>query len=141
MKTIVSALIVSFISLSAVANVTDSPPYHPLYGKWMWTYAKNNCQEVYHYRSDNTSVVTSGEEVGESRFTISDKHDLNGFYRMIDVVTKSNGLAGCDGTPGGTPVGDTVTLYIFFSPTKSEMAICQEPSLKACMGPLRRISE
>lgn len=141
MKTIASVLIICSISMSAVANVTDSPQRHPLYGKWVWTYAKNNCEEVYHYRSDNTSVVTSAEEVGESRFTISDKPDLNGFYRMTDVVTKSNGLTGCDGTPGGTPVGDTVTLYIFFRPTKSEMLICQEPSLKACMGPLRRISE
>jgi len=127
--------------MSANANVTGSPPHHPLYGQWVWTYEKNNCQEVYQYRSDNTTIVTSGEEVGESRFTISDKPDLNGFYKMTDVVTKSNGLSGCDGTPGGTPVGDTVTLYILFHPIKSEMLICQQPSLKACMGPLRRISK
>lgn len=141
MKRILSALLAGFISFSATAKLTDSPPYHPLYGQWMWTYAKNNCREVYHYRPDNTSVVSSGEEIGESRFTISEKPDSNGFYRMTDVITKSNGLAGCDGTPGGTPVGDTVTLYILFSPSKSEMIVCQEPSLKACMGPLRRVSE
>ena len=143
MKTIAATLtlIICSIATSAIANVTDSTALHPLYGKWAWTYAKNNCTEVYDYRPDNTSVVTSGEEIGESRFTISDKPDLNGFYRMTDVVTKSNGRTGCDGEPGGTPVGDTATMYIHLQPTKNEMVICQEPSFNACMGPLRRISQ
>lgn len=139
MKAISAALILCSIAISAIANVADSP--HPLYGKWSWTYAKNNCTEVYDYRPDNTAVITSGDELAESRFTISDKPDLNGFYRMVDVATKSNGRTGCDGEPGGTPVGDTATLYIFFKPTKDEMVMCQEPSFKACMGPLRRISQ
>lgn len=138
MKTIATPIILCFMATSAIANVTDSSAPHPLYGKWEWTYAKNNCTEVYDYRSDNTSVITSGEEQAESRFTISEKHDLNGFCRMKDVTTKSNGRTGCDGEPGGTPVGDTATMYIFFHPKKKEMVICQEPSFNACMGPLRR---
>lgn len=141
MKTTVVAFSACFMATSALAVSTPSLAQHPLYGKWEWTYAKNNCTEVYNYRQDNTSVVTSGEERGESRFTISDKPDLNGFYRMTDVVTKSNGRTGCDGEPGGTPVGDSATIYILFSPTKTELVICQEPSLNACMGPLRRISQ
>jgi len=47
--------------------------------------------EVYRHRTDNTSRVTSGEEVGESRFSISEGPDANGFYRMTDVVTNANG--------------------------------------------------
>lgn len=138
MKTILATLIICSITTTAIASIGNSPT-HGLYGKWAWTY--HNCTEVYDYRPDNTSIVTSGEEVGESRFTITDKPDLNGFYRMTDVVTKSNGRTGCDGEPGGTPIGDTATIYIFFYPTKDEMLMCQEPSLNACMGPLRRISQ
>ena len=141
MKTIAAAFIISSIATSAVATVTDLSTQHPLYGKWAWTYTKNNCTEVYNFRPDNTSVVTSGEEIGESRFTISDKPDLNGFHLMTDVITKSNSRTGCDGEPGGTPVGDTATMYIFFSPTKREMAICQEPSFNSCFGPLRRLPQ
>lgn len=141
MKTIIAALFIYFVATTAVANVNDSLEQHPLYGKWEWTYTKNNCTEIYDFRADNTSLVTSGEEVGESQFTISEKSDLNGFYYLTDTVTKSNGLTGCDGEPGGTPVGDKVTNYIFFSPSKSEMVMCQEPSFNACMGPLRRISQ
>ncbi len=125
MKTTAAALFICFLATSAVAIVTDTSVQHPLYGKWAWTYTKNNCTEVYDYRPDNTSVVTSGEEIGESHFTVGGKPDLNGFYRMMDVVTKRNDCTGCDGGPGGTPIGDTVTFYIFFHLTKSEMIICK----------------
>jgi len=144
MKRILAALISCLMATAAFANVGDAvsnSPTHRLYGKWAWTYEKNNCTEVYEYRSDNTSIVTSGEEVAESRFTITDKPDLNGFYRMTDKVTKSNGHTGCDGEPGGSPVGDEVTIYIIFHPKKDEMLICQDPSLNACFGPLRRVSQ
>lgn len=140
MKSTLATLILCSVATTAVASVGSSAT-HRLYGKWAWTYSKNNCTEVYDYRSDNTSVVTSGEEVAESRFTIAEKPDLNGFYRMTDMVTKSNGRTGCDGEPGGTPVDHEVTNYILFHPTRDEMLICQEPSLNSCFGPLRRVSQ
>ncbi|MEX8518414.1 MAG: hypothetical protein AB3X44_07855 [Leptothrix sp. (in: b-proteobacteria)] len=140
MKAILATLIIGSMVTTAIASVGDSSS-HRLYGKWAWTYSKNNCTEVYDYRPDNTSLVTSGEEIAESRFTISERPDSSGFYRMTDVATNSNGRTGCDGEPGGTPVGDTVTIYIFFHPTKDEMLICQEPTLNACFGPLRRVSQ
>lgn len=140
MKKTAAALTFFFLATVAIAKVSDSSEPLPLYGKWSWIYTKNNCTEVYDYRSDNTAVIISGEEQAESSFTISDKPDLNGFYLMTDVVTKSNGQTGCDGQLGGTPVGNTATIYITFSPTKDEMVICQEPSFNACVGPIRRIS-
>lgn len=139
---VATILFAAMLLNGCVANSVKSITLlHRLYGKWAWTYETNNCTEIYEFRSDNTSIVTSGEEVGESRFTITDKPDLNGFYRMTDVVTKSNGRTGCDGEPGGTPVGDEVTIYIIFHPTKGEMLICQDPSLNACFGPLRRVPQ
>lgn len=139
MKLISLALLLYSAATVASASVGASPT-HRLYGKWSWTYSKNNCTEVYDYRSNNTSVVTSGEEVAESRFSISDKTD-GGFYRMTDIVTKSNGRTGCDGEPGGSPVGHEVTLYVVFHPVRDEMLICQQPVLDACFGPLKRISQ
>lgn len=140
MKTILVTLLICSAATIATASVGASPT-HRLYGKWSWTYSKNNCTEIYDYRSDNTALVTSGEEVAESRFTIAEKPDSIGFYRMTDVVTKSNGRAGCDGEPGGTPIGHEVTIYILFHPKRDEMLICQQPSLDACFGPLRRVSQ
>ena len=85
-------------------------------------------------------MVTSGDEVAESRFTIADKPDARGFYRMTDVVTKTNGRTGCDEQPGGTPVGDTATIYIFFLPAREGMVMCEEASLESCLGPLQRVA-
>jgi len=140
MKTILVALLIYSAATVATASVGASTT-HRLYGKWSWTYSKNNCTEVYDYRSDNTAAVTSGEEIAESRFTIADKPDSIGFYRMTDVVTKSNGRTGCDGEPGGTPIGHEVTIYILFHPKRDEMLICQQPSLDACFGPLQRLAQ
>ena len=136
MKKTIATLIICAIATTAVA---DSSIQHPLFGKWMWTRAENNCTEVYDYRPDYTSRVNSGEEIGESRFTVSDEPDQHGFYRMTDVATKYNGRTGCDGMLGGTPVGDEATMFIFIRPIGDEMVICQEPSFAACFGPLRRI--
>ena len=136
MKKLVATLI---ICATTATGATDSVRQHPLFGKWTWTLAENNCTEVYEYLPDHTSKVTSGEEIGESRFTVSDEPDQHGFYRMTDVTTKDNGRTGCDGAPGGTPVGDEATMFIFIRPTGDEMDVCQEPSLTACFGPLRRI--
>ena len=141
MKPFIAVLLLSSLTSSASAKTNDAVVSHPLYGKWKWTYEKNNCTEVYDYRLNNTSIITSGEEQAESRFTISEKPDQNGFYRMADITTKSNGRTGCDGAPGGTPIGHSATIFLFFSATKTEMVICQEPSFTACMGPLRRISQ
>ncbi|NNM83012.1 MAG: hypothetical protein HKL98_10480 [Burkholderiales bacterium] len=142
---ILATLILCATATTALANMGNSSLVGStptrLYGKWTWTYSKNNCTESYEFRTDNTYAVTSGDEVGESRFTITDKPDPNGFYRMTDVVTKSNGRTGCDGEPGGTPVGDKATNYIIFHPTREEMLMCQSPSLNACFGPLRRVSQ
>ena len=140
MKAFLPALILCLMASTTFANTGSSSNSHPLHGKWTWTYQKNNCTEVYEYHSDNTTSVTSGEEIGESRFTVSDSPDSNGFYRMTDQITKSNGKTGCDGAPGGSPVGNKVTIYIIFSPDEEEMAICQTASFSACFGPLRRIS-
>jgi hypothetical protein len=135
MNKTVATLFTFTITTTAVAG---SAIQHPLFGTWTWTRTENNCTEVYDYRPDHTSKVTSGEEIGESRFTISDEPDQHGFYRMTDVTTKDNGKMGCDGTPGGTPVGDEATMFVFIRSTSDEMVICQEPSFAACFGPLRR---
>lgn len=134
-------LLVAFLSISSASANLGASPVQRLYGKWTWTYAKNNCTEVYDYRRDNTARITSGEEVAESRFSISEQPDARGFYRMIDVVTQSNGKTGCDGQPGGTPVGHEVTIYLLFHPAIDEMLVCQQANLNACMGPLRRVPD
>ena len=140
MKVYLLILMVFFLVADVDAGMTAKSTAHRLYGKWAWTVAKNNCTEVYEYRPDNTSTVHSGEEIAESHFTISDQPDPKGFYRMTDEIISSNHQTGCDGAPGGSPVGDKATNYVIFHPTEELMLICGEPDMASCFGPLRRIS-
>ena len=130
------------MSMLAATAVADSAvKTHPVFGKWTWTRKENNCTEVYNFLSDSISNVVSGEEISESRFTISEDPDTNGFYQMTDEVTKDNGKTGCDGIPGGTPIGDKVTDFIFISQSGNEMLICEAGNFSACFGPLRRLTK
>lgn len=134
----VTALTMTF---AATTRAADAPAPHPILGRWTWTLPGKPCEEVYHFRADHTSVVTSGEEVSESRFELADEPDAQGFYRVTDVITKTNGKTGCDGHPGGTPVGDTATGYLFLHPTRPEMVMCLHASFDSCIGPLRRLPD
>ena len=135
------AVAIFFFAVATTITHTEESSVHRIIGTWAWTYEKNNCSEVYEFKSDRTSKVTSGKEILEIRFTISDHPDSNGFYRMTQVVTKSNGQTGCDGRSGGTPVGDASTIYIVFHRVMEKMLMCYSPSFNSCFGPLVRLTQ
>jgi hypothetical protein len=141
MRTIAAVLtcLLTVASLASRAVPAATAKSHPLLGEWTWTRKENNCTEIYSYNADGTSKISSGEEVAETRFSISDKPDQNGFYRMDDEVTKDNGRADCDGAAGGSSVGEKATVYVIIRPAGDEMVICQQPSFSECFGPLRRV--
>jgi len=134
-----------FITISAVfiTACASTPPVqsHPYFGKWTWTRAKNSCTEIYENRPDHTSKVISGQEISESRFTISDEPEQSGFYKVTDEVTFSNGKPDCTDSPTGTPIGDKVTAFVFIRPSGNEMLVCQYPSLDSCLFALTRVSK
>jgi hypothetical protein len=124
-------------SIGTAAAASTIRADHPFLGRWTWDF--RGCTEIYDNRADGTAVSNSGEEVGQSTYTISDEPEDSGFYRLVDTVTRSNGKTGCDGTPGGTPVGDEATRFIFIRPSGDEMLVCRMESVESCHGPLKRI--
>ena len=119
------------------AGVATIRSDHGYLGRWTWVYQA--CTETYENRADGTSSSTSGAEVGTSSYTVSDQPEASGYYRVVDTVTSSNGMTGCDGEPGGTPVGDVAVMFIFIRPSGDQMLVCRTESLDHCFGPLRRI--
>jgi hypothetical protein len=109
---------------------------HPIVGRWIYTVPDGSCTETYHFLSDGTSVVTSGDEIAESVFDIAAKPDADGFYKWSDELVKDNGKKDCAGEI--TAVGKLVTNYILFSPGGEELIICARQSLDVCFGPLER---
>jgi hypothetical protein len=135
------ALAGAFVLLAATASAQTLKPHpiakdHPIVGGWTYTVPDGSCTESYHFLSDGTSVVTSGDEIAESVFEIAAKPDADGFYKWSDELVKDNGKKDCAGEV--TAVGKRVTSYILFSPGGDELIICAQQSLDACFGPLER---
>ena len=141
LRVLPGALAGAFILVAATAAAQTLKPHpiakdHPIVGGWTYTVPDGSCTETYHFLSDGTSVVTSGDEIAESVFEIAAKPDADGFYKWSDELVKDNGKKDCAGEV--TAVGKQVTSYILFSPGGDELIICAQQSLDACFGPLER---
>ncbi|WP_217619459.1 hypothetical protein, partial [Achromobacter sp. GbtcB20] len=77
---------------------------HPILGIWKLSLPDLRCSEDYRFRGDDTTLVTSAEEVSESEFSIPDKPSAKGFYKLEDRIVKDNGKKDCAGAimKGGT---------------------------------------
>jgi len=108
-----------------------------LLGNWSWTLAKNSCTETFQYSAGEMRKGVSGEEITQSRYSVSPKPSLLGFYRVSETVTQTNAKKDCSGDLHEVS-GEPVTRFIQFSPDLKQIIVCREESLKACFGPLQR---
>ncbi|WP_280153412.1 hypothetical protein [Piscinibacter sp. XHJ-5] len=113
---------------------------HPLVGKWQWTNSVNRCTEVYDFRPDGTAAVTSGAERSDNTYTVSREPDARGFYALTMKITKDHGGKDC-GDIEQDETGQEHTNYLLFEPSREMHVVCQEPNLKACFGPLKRMGK
>lgn len=125
------------LTLGLTAGAEPPRPDHPLVGAWTFSLPDGSCSETYRFLPDGTSVTTSGEEIGESKYGVSAEPSAKGFYKLTDTVTKANGKNDCGGSV--TPVGKETTNFIRFDDAEERMIICRNESLEMCFGPLRRV--
>ena len=138
MRIDLSLALILFCSASAsFAARTPPPPEHPILGTWEFTEAGEDCSELYHFRSDGTTLVTSGAEVAELEYQIVADPSPKGFYRIESTVVKDNGKQDCAGEL--TEVGQRATIFIQLLPSGEAITMCQSESTDACFGPLRRV--
>jgi hypothetical protein len=109
-------------------------------GKWTWTRADNACTEVYDYRPDGTLQVQSGAEKTDNTYSIASTPDENGFFRMVLKIVKDYGGKDCaDSEEDST--GQEQAVYVLFHSSRELHAVCRDPSLEVCYGPLHRMKE
>lgn len=132
---VLSGTIAVFVAISASAASLRAD--HPIIGTWKIELPDGSCHEIYHIRRDGTMVVTSGEEISESEFTISDRPGAEGFYKWVDRVTKDNGKKDCSGNV--TNAGHAATNYVLFNPSADQFVICEDDTGNACIGPFIRL--
>lgn len=136
-QTVLATLSALALLLTGSAGAATLREDHPVIGTWQVTLPDGSCREIYRYRSDGTTLVTSAEEVAESDFNISDQPDADGFYQQTDIVTKDNGKRDCSGEV--TKVGHQVVSYILFHPAGDMFLMCFERDRRSCIGPFIRV--
>src|SRR5260221_2224235 len=127
------------IAIAAATMALAAPPAanHPIIGTWKITAPDGKCAEIYQFRPDGTTRVTSGEEVAESVYTVSPAPSAKGFYKVIDKVIKDNGKPDCSGEI--TKPSETSTRFILFQPAGQTFDMCQGEAIDSCIGPFMRL--
>jgi hypothetical protein len=132
---LVCAGIIAALS-AAVAHAAPPAKNHPLLGTWTYTMPDGKCSETYLFRPDGTLLITSGEQVAESKFEVSPAPTNKGFYKLHNTITKDNGKKDCSGET--MSVGQQATVYLHLEQADDMMGVCEAESLSGCFGPLLR---
>lgn len=129
-----------FAAASAPAGSVPRPQAgHPILGVWLLKVPNTDCTEIYSFRRNGTTLVASNEEEVESEFEISPQPSDRGFYKWTDKIVKDNGGEDCVGDTA--EIGRQVINFIRFSPAGDMFVICQDETMRTCIGPLKRIRE
>ncbi len=132
-----TGVVLSLAILTPHAIAAPPASDHPILGIWKLTLPDGSCSEIYRFRGDGTTLVTSAEEVSQSEFSIPAKPSAKGFYRLEDRLVKDNGKKDCIGQI--TKVGAKATHFVHFHPSGSLFLMCAAESLDVCIGPFRRM--
>lgn len=115
---------------------TPLPSQHPLVGTWRIDLPGTQCYEVYTFKEDGTTSLTSGAQRAETEFEMDLQPSAKGFYKWVDKVTKDNGRPDCLGSV--VELGHVAINYILVGPTRRDFLLCSEEDLDSCVGPFRR---
>ena len=132
-----TAVALSLVLLFPAVHAAPPAPSHPVLGIWKLTLPDGSCSEIYRFRGDGTTLVTSAEEISESEFTIHPEPSARGFYKLEDTVVKDNGKQDCLGAI--TAIGSKSRHFLLFHPSGAMFLMCASESLDACIGPFRRL--
>lgn len=133
-----TALALTLAVLAPVAQAAPPPASHPILGIWKLTLPDGSCSETYRFRGDGTTLVTSAQEVSESRFDIPATPSARGFYKLVDHYVKGNGKQDCSGAV--MKPDSSVTHFVHFHPSGTLFVMCAAESFDACIGPFRRVA-
>lgn len=136
---VLAGVLISLLVAAPFASAAPPAPAtnHPILGIWKLSLPDLRCSEVYRFRGDGTTLVTSAEEVSESEYSIPDKPSAKGFYKLEDRIVKDNGKKDCAGAI--MKVGTRATNFVRFHPSGELFLMCSDESMEACIGPFERV--
>jgi hypothetical protein len=110
---------------------------HPFLGAWQITRRDDGCGEIYRVDRSGRTLITSADEVAQSRFTMSDQPSAKGYYKWVDTLVKDNGKKDCWGQV--TKPGKTTTRYVMMNPAQDRFIVCTAEDGKQCFGPFVKL--
>ena len=140
MKHAIPLLLAGAATLAGAAPLPAATPVradHPLIGAWQITTRDGSCAETYRIDRSGTTLVTSADEVAETRFTLSDQPSAKGYYKWVDTLVRDNGKKDCSGQV--TKPGKTTTNYILLNPAGNRFLLCGAEDGKQCIGPFVKL--
>lgn len=132
-----TGIVLLLAMLAPSARAAPPAADHPILGIWRLTLPDGSCSEIYRFRADGTTLVTSAEEVSESEFNIPATPSAQGFYKLEDRLVKGNGKKDCIGQI--MKIGTRGTHFVHFHPSGLLFLMCAAESLETCIGPFRRM--
>jgi hypothetical protein len=121
------------------ANAPTAPVRadHPMLGAWQITRRDDGCAETYRVDRSGRTLVTSADEVAQTRFTLSDQPSAKGYYKWVDTLVKDNGKKDCWGQV--TKPGKTTVRYVMMNPARNRFIICTAEDGAQCFGPFVKV--
>lgn len=111
---------------------------NPLLGSWEWVNIKNSCVETYIFGAENTGHITSGEEISDAQYQISEKPTAKGFYQVELKILKDKGGKDC-GESYEDNSGDVYKKFLMFHPSGEQYVSCDKEDVRECVGPFKRL--
>jgi hypothetical protein len=110
---------------------------NPLQGTWEWVNIKNSCVEIYTFGIENTAHITSGDEVSDARYIISDQPTTKGFYQVSLEILDDKGGKDC-GESVENNTGEIYKKFVMFHPGGHQYVSCDKEDTSTCVGPFRK---
>ena len=141
-----AVVVLAFVAACAAAPAAAAPAApkpaplradHPLVGAWQFEVPGTTCAETYRIDRGGTTLVTSADEVAETKFTLTDQPSAKGFYKWVDTLVRDNGKKDCSGQVTKPP--RVSTNFIKLNPAGNIFIMCIEEDERKCIGPFVRL--
>lgn len=127
------------LGLSSMFTAVIAEEPNPLQGSWEWVNIKNSCVEVYTFGIENTAHISSGEEISNARYIISDKPTEKGFYKVTLEILEDKGGKDC-GESVENNTGEIYKKFVSFHPGGNHYVSCDKEDASTCVGPFKRLN-
>lgn len=128
----------AILSTLLCATFAHAQVNNNLQGNWEWVNSQNSCVETYIFDTNSVAHITSGVEVSDAEYQISENMTDKGFYQLTLKILKDHGGLDC-GEVLEDNSGHIYHKFVMFHPSGDQYVSCDKESIETCVGPFKRM--